>query len=131
MRYKARMRPSKLLCPETYAWFDIEPCLLKLDKEKYSRFNDDIDAIDDDGMVDIRKVITKTLFLISNNKSFLILTNVIPFKVLVLHRQIAMPYEIYKRKTHQTITQKEEDKIKQYASLVGMKSAQRLLLNRN
>ncbi|XP_017761459.1 PREDICTED: arginyl-tRNA--protein transferase 1 [Eufriesea mexicana] len=106
MRYKARMRPSKLLCPETYSWFDIEPCLLKLDKEKYSRLNDDIDAIDEDGIVDIRKV-------------------------LVLHRQIAMPYEIYKRKAHQTITQEEEDEIKEYASLVGMKCAQRLLLYRS
>ena len=38
-------------------WFDIESCLSKLDKEKYSRFNDDIDAIDEDGMVDICEVI--------------------------------------------------------------------------
>lgn len=57
MRYKARMRPSKLLCPETYGWFDIEPCLLKLDKQKYCRLNDDIDAIDEDGIVDVRKVL--------------------------------------------------------------------------
>ncbi|CAL7940449.1 unnamed protein product [Xylocopa violacea] len=105
MRYKARMRPSQLLCPETYAWFDIEPCLLKLDKQKYSRLNDDIDAIDEDGIIDLRKV-------------------------LVLYRQVAMPYEIYKKQTHQTITQEEEDEIKEYASLVGMKCAQRLLLYR-
>lgn len=57
MRYKARMKPSKLLCPETYMWFDIEPCLLKLDKQKYSRLNDDVNAIDEDGIVDIHKVI--------------------------------------------------------------------------
>lgn len=104
MRYKARMRPSKLLCPETYAWFDIEPCLLKLDKQKYSRLNDDIDAINEDNIVDIRKV-------------------------LILYRQIAMPYEIYKKQA-QTITQDEEDEIKEYTSLVGMKCAQRLLLYR-
>ncbi|CAK9828360.1 Arginyl-tRNA--protein transferase 1 [Anthophora retusa] len=105
MRYKARMKPSKLLCPETYAWFDIEPCLLKLDKEKYSRLNDDIDAIDEDGIVDVRKV-------------------------LVLYCQIAMPYKIYKKEYHQTVTQEEEDEIKEYASLVGMKCAQRMLLYR-
>ncbi|XP_043594136.1 arginyl-tRNA--protein transferase 1 isoform X2 [Bombus pyrosoma] len=104
MRYKARMRPSKLLCPETYAWFDIEPCLLKLDKQKYSRLNDDIDAINEDNIVDIRKV-------------------------LILYQQIAMPYEIYKKQA-QTITQDEEDEIKEYTSLVGMKCAQRLLLYR-
>lgn len=64
MRYKARMKPSKLLCPETYDWFDIEPCLLKLDKQKYSRFNDDIDAIDQDGIIDIDKVLNEILFII-------------------------------------------------------------------
>ncbi|CAK9799362.1 Arginyl-tRNA--protein transferase 1 [Anthophora quadrimaculata] len=105
MRYKARMKPSKLLCPETYAWFDIEPCLLKLDKEKYSRLNDDIDAIDEDGIVDVRKV-------------------------LVLYCQVAMPYKIYKKEYHQIVTQEEEDEIKEYASLVGMKCAQRMLLYR-
>ena len=65
MRYKARMKPSKLLCPETYMWFDIEPCLLKLDKEKYSRLNDDIDAIDGDGMVDISEVINKIIYILN------------------------------------------------------------------
>ncbi|XP_012154419.1 arginyltransferase 1 isoform X3 [Megachile rotundata] len=105
MRYKARMRPSKLLCPETYGWFDIEPCLLKLDKQKYSRLNDDIDAIDEDGVIDIRKV-------------------------LVLYREVAMPYEIYKRQSHHSVSPEEENEIKEYASLVGMKCAQRLLLYR-
>ncbi|KAK9301251.1 hypothetical protein QLX08_006330 [Tetragonisca angustula] len=104
MRYKARMKPSKLLCPETYMWFDIESCLSKLDKEKYSRFNDDIDAIDEDGMVDI-------------------------CEVLILYRKIAMPYNIYKRQA-QNVAQHEEDEIKTYASLVGMKCARRLLLYR-
>lgn len=57
MRYKARMRPSKLLCPETYVWCDIEPCLLKLDKKKYCRLNEDKDAIDEDGIIDISKIL--------------------------------------------------------------------------
>lgn len=107
MRYKARMKPSYLLCPETYAWFDIEPSLLKLDKQKYSRLNDDIDAIDEDGVVDVRKV-------------------------LVLYRQLAMTYEVYSRPQppRPNITREEEDEIKEYASLVGMKCAQRLLLYR-
>lgn len=56
MRYKARMRPSKLLCPETYVWCDIEPSLAKLNNEKYSRLNDEIDAIDEDGITDIGEV---------------------------------------------------------------------------
>lgn len=50
------MRPSKLLCPETYVWCDIESSLTKLNNEKYSRLNDEIDAIDEDGVADIREV---------------------------------------------------------------------------
>lgn len=70
MRYKARMKPSKLLCPETYMWFDIEPCLLKLDKQKYSRLNDDVNAIDEDGIVDIHKVINMIIFIFHITKFF-------------------------------------------------------------
>lgn len=40
-------------------WFDIDPCLVKLDNEKYSRLNNDIDALDEDGVVDAREVYYK------------------------------------------------------------------------
>lgn len=63
MQYKARMKPSKLLCPETYEWFDIEDCLIKLDKQKYCRFNQDIDAIDLDGIVDVNNVLNHILLI--------------------------------------------------------------------
>ena len=56
MRYKAKIRPSKLVCPETYVWCDIEKCLPKIDVTKYSRFNEDPSAIDEDGVVDIDQV---------------------------------------------------------------------------
>ena len=56
MRYKARMTPSKLLCPESYVWCDIDKCVPKLDANKYSRLNDDIDAIDEDGIINIDEV---------------------------------------------------------------------------
>ncbi|XP_018333588.1 arginyl-tRNA--protein transferase 1 isoform X2 [Agrilus planipennis] len=48
MRYKGRLGNSLLLCPETYKWFPIENCIPKLDANKYSRLNDDIDAIDEE-----------------------------------------------------------------------------------
>lgn len=128
MRYKACMRPSKLLCPESYAWIDIEPCLLKLDKQKYSRFNDDIDAIDEDGVVDIRKVRNEINFCTTIGHIKLIYR--LYLKVLILYHQVAMPYEIYKKRSSQPVTQEEEDETKEYASLVGMKCAQRLLLYR-
>ncbi|KAL1139910.1 hypothetical protein AAG570_006887, partial [Ranatra chinensis] len=57
MRYKARMNPSFLLCPEVYSWHPIENCVPKLEVNKYSRLNDDIDAICKDSEVDINKVL--------------------------------------------------------------------------
>lgn len=51
MRYKAKMRPSKLLCPATFKWFDIEHCIPKLNENKYSRFNDNPDDFDEDGKI--------------------------------------------------------------------------------
>lgn len=59
MKYKAKMKPSSLLCPETYIWCDINHCLTKLNHNKYSRFNDDDSAIDENGQLntqDIMKV---------------------------------------------------------------------------
>ncbi|RLU23926.1 hypothetical protein DMN91_004134 [Ooceraea biroi] len=108
MRYKARMQPSKLLCPETYVWCDIEPCLIKLDKEKYSRLNEDIDAIDENGVVDIREA-------------------------LILYQHIAMPYKKYKAQRTSArcrITQQEKREVEEYASLVGMPCARKMLLYR-
>ncbi|XP_050298320.1 arginyl-tRNA--protein transferase 1 isoform X4 [Anthonomus grandis grandis] len=46
MRYKGKLSPSDLLCPETYRWFPISKCLPKLDIDKYCRLNEDIDEID-------------------------------------------------------------------------------------
>ncbi|XP_024889146.1 arginyl-tRNA--protein transferase 1 isoform X3 [Temnothorax curvispinosus] len=105
MRYKARMRPSKLLCPETYVWCDIDPCLAKLNNEKYSRLNDEINAIDENGVVDVEEV-------------------------LVLYKNIAMPYKKYRtqRKTYQTREEKRE--VEEYARLVGMPCARGMLLFR-
>ncbi|XP_011635910.1 arginyl-tRNA--protein transferase 1 [Pogonomyrmex barbatus] len=102
MRYKAKMRPSKLLCPETYVWCDIEPSLAKLNNDKYSRLNDDIDAIDEDGVVNIEEV-------------------------LILHKNIAMPYKKYRL---QRTTREEKREVKEYASLVGMPCAREMLLLR-
>lgn len=38
-----------MLCSETYRWFNIDRCLKKLDKQKYSRFCDEEDVFDEDG----------------------------------------------------------------------------------
>ncbi|KAJ8951568.1 hypothetical protein NQ318_020444 [Aromia moschata] len=47
MRYKGKLVPSFLLCPETYHWMPMEKCVEKLDANKYSRLEDDIDATDE------------------------------------------------------------------------------------
>ncbi|XP_011158438.1 arginyl-tRNA--protein transferase 1 isoform X3 [Solenopsis invicta] len=107
MRYKARMQPSKLLCPETYVWCDIEPCLAKLNNEKYSRLNDDINAIDENGVVNVEEI-------------------------LILYKNIAMPYKRYKTQTWQTYQMAHEKReVEEYAKLVGMPCARRMLLYRS
>ncbi|XP_011876561.1 PREDICTED: arginyl-tRNA--protein transferase 1 isoform X2 [Vollenhovia emeryi] len=108
MRYKARMRPSKLLCPETYVWCDIEPCLTKLNNEKYSRLNDEINAIDENGVVNVEEV-------------------------LVLYKNIAMPYKKYRMqsKTYPFSSLGEEKReVEEYVRLVGMPCARAMLLYR-
>ncbi|XP_011497472.1 PREDICTED: arginyl-tRNA--protein transferase 1 isoform X3 [Ceratosolen solmsi marchali] len=98
MRYKARMQPSKLLCPETYIWCDVDKCLPKLDISKYSRLNEDSSAIDEDGIVDIQQV-------------------------LVLYHNKAMAYGVYRYVQNKLI----DDEIKEYASLIGKKCALNML----
>ena len=38
MRYKGRLGPSDLLCPETYTWHRLPPLVPLLDQHKYARF---------------------------------------------------------------------------------------------
>ncbi|XP_046474262.1 arginyl-tRNA--protein transferase 1 isoform X6 [Neodiprion pinetum] len=102
MRYKAGLRPSKLLCPETYVWCDIENCLPKLDKEKYSRLNEDLDAIDQNLSNDITQV-------------------------SVCYNRKIIPYHIYKKQAHSSA---DEDEIREYSHLVGTRCARNLALYR-
>lgn len=55
MRYKAKFRPSYLLCPLRYTWHAIEKCIQKLDNEKYSIFNESED-IQDNNIMSIEDV---------------------------------------------------------------------------
>lgn len=48
MRYKGRLSMSDLLCPETYDWCPIGRCIPKLEVNKYSRLNEDPNAVDGD-----------------------------------------------------------------------------------
>ena len=46
MRYKGRFKPSELACPETYEWSHLKDLTPTLDKQKYARFNKDLEARD-------------------------------------------------------------------------------------
>lgn len=126
MRYKAKIKPSKLLCPETYVWCDIDRSIAKLDKEKYSRLNEDLDAIDSDSIVDIEKVknlrnstITLQAFFLCDMKLDFSL------QVKILSRHKVMTYRLYENRSEE-----EDESVREYASLVGMKCAQNMLLYR-
>ena len=55
MRYKSQYKPSNLLCPETFTWVPVEECLPKLDRNKYSRLNQD-DSLKDEEQIDLSEV---------------------------------------------------------------------------
>lgn len=56
MRYKAAVAPSYLLCPEVYTWHPVKDCIPKLDLDKYSRFNEDPNAKDENSEVTLSEV---------------------------------------------------------------------------
>ncbi|XP_045127346.1 arginyl-tRNA--protein transferase 1-like isoform X3 [Portunus trituberculatus] len=106
MRYKGKYKPSFLLCPETYEWIPIELATPKLDKAKYSRLNDNVYAVDSNGRVDINKI-------------------------LVLHNRNLVRYGDYQSHFADEDDDEEEEEIREYASLVGAKSAYTLFLCRS
>nr|CAH92933.1 hypothetical protein [Pongo abelii] len=103
MKYKGQYRPSDLLCPETYVWVPIEQCLPSLENSKYCRFNQDPEAVDEDRSTE-------------------------PDRLQVFHKRAIMPYGVYKK---QQKDPSEEAAVLQYASLVGQKCSERMLLFRN
>lgn len=100
MRYKGQFYPSSLLCPEAYIFHPIEDCLPKLDVSKYSRFSSEDEA---DAIVNLDEV-------------------------LVLHKQIAMPYVVYKQQPH---LETNEDTVREYAQMAGKECVGRMLLYRS
>ena len=98
MRYKRNYYPSYLLCPESYNFTPIEPCLPKLDVRTYSRLNEQETA---------PEVVESWLD-----------------NTLVLFQRQKMPYAIFKALCGST----HDVKVKEYASFVGPEVASRMLL---
>ncbi|XP_063976059.1 arginyl-tRNA--protein transferase 1 isoform X2 [Diachasmimorpha longicaudata] len=108
MRYKAKVRPSFLLCPETYTWHPIEKCTPKLDKDKYSRLNEDINALDADCVISEDDI----------------------NQVRVYYRGPRLYGEV--RNTRLMCSGKDDMKeVKEYAELVGRKCAHNMCLFRS
>ena len=54
---QAKYQPSYLLCSETFRWFPLDACVVKLEKSKYARFCDDLKLDDEDGRVDDGQIV--------------------------------------------------------------------------
>ncbi|RMC11309.1 hypothetical protein DUI87_11428 [Hirundo rustica rustica] len=100
---RGQYRPSDLLCPETYVWTPIEQCLPLLEHSKYSRFNQDGNAVDEGRLKELGRV-------------------------KVLHKRTVMPYSVYKKRRKGP---SDEASVQQYASLVGQTCSERMLLFRS
>ncbi|XP_065220828.1 arginyl-tRNA--protein transferase 1 [Planococcus citri] len=101
MRYKARVSPSFLLCPEVYSWHPISQCLQKLDEYGYSRLNEDPNAKDANLSTAIQSV-------------------------LVLYREKIMRYGDFLRKGGSG----DDHEIKEYLKAVGKECANSMILYR-
>ncbi|KAK9506616.1 hypothetical protein O3M35_008515 [Rhynocoris fuscipes] len=101
MKYKARLTPSYLLCPEVYSWHPVEQCIPKLNLVKYSRLNDDESAVCEDSNISLNQV-------------------------LILWNHTAMTYGTYKSRSRK----QDENEVKEYAELVGKRASQNMLLFR-
>ncbi|XP_022208061.2 arginyl-tRNA--protein transferase 1 isoform X2 [Nilaparvata lugens] len=106
MRYKARYKPSFLLCPEVYSWHPVEAALIKLKKSKYSRLNDDEQAVDPHSQLDIEAI-------------------------PVVYNCTLVPYVRYRNSLGSKAQKLVDDEVTEYAKLVGMKCAKKILLVRN
>lgn len=119
MRYKSQYHPSFLLCPETYKWFDVTKCAPKLDKSKFSRFNEDMN---------IENVNTKSMARSDLNS------------VLVLYKHEAMPYgKLVELREQSAIRSKrfgencleDKEEVAEYATLTGSTLTRKMLLYRS
>ena len=100
MHYKGNYTPSFLLCPESYNFIPIEACLPKIDQAKYSRLCDG-ETIPEN----VEDWLGETLILKRNT--------IFRFSVLL---------------SRDPRTKHEEDKVKEYSTLVGRRVALRMLL---
>ncbi len=103
MRYKGQYTPSFLLCPDSYKFMPIETCLPKLDTSKYSRLRD---ASDEESPQEIPE--GKSLF----------------DPVIVLFKGSLFSYSALRS----LLSDKYDDQVKEWVSLVGPDVAKRMII---
>ncbi|XP_037949266.1 arginyl-tRNA--protein transferase 1-like isoform X3 [Teleopsis dalmanni] len=128
MRYKGKLAPSYLLCPESYSW-----CLLtqeirdKLDENKYQRLNSNL-SDEDPNKFEIRDL--DKVRLLVNQRHFVTYPQYIQsFKI----KHIDNILDIIRSRIYKEITGENDDRdiIIEYCKLVGKKCAHRLTYFKN
>lgn len=124
MKYKAKIQPSYLLCPEAKTWHPTIECLDLLKKNKYSRLNPDEGVVDEDsrGIHDEDIGVFFSGRGIGNFAVYLSLKSDDLFS-----RSTSRKHKSNKSSQEKSLSSTEEQ-VREYASLVGKKTAKSLLL---
>ena len=119
MRYKSRFQPSFLLCPEAKTWHPTKECVPLLDRNKYSRLNPSENKVDEDarGIQDEDIGIFIAGQGIANLSVYLSLKNT---------NETEDERDKSKSSKHNVLS--IEEKVREYATLVGKKCVKSMLL---
>ncbi|XP_053964692.1 arginyl-tRNA--protein transferase 1 isoform X2 [Anastrepha ludens] len=123
MRYKGRLVPSYLLCPETYTWHLLtDEIRTKLDQHKYQRFNCNASAKDAE---DFQESDLNNVVLLYNNTYLTYRQYIQSFKIPSIDNML----DVIRSRIYKKITGDDDDRdlVLEYGKLVGKSLAHRML----
>ena len=127
MRYKARIAPSYLLCPETYTFHPIERCLEKIEAMSACRLHPDPEA-KDECYTDATDRVSDHVGVCIRSAIFYSYEHYLKFsQVIVLDEGSPTLYPIYLMRYDAVV----EDDVKEFVRAVGKKGVESLLLLRS
>ncbi|XP_011185446.1 arginyl-tRNA--protein transferase 1 isoform X2 [Zeugodacus cucurbitae] len=123
MRYKGRLTPSYLLCPEVYTWHLLTDEIRdKLNQNKYQRFNANTDAkdVDDFQDSDLNKVV-----LLYDNTCLTYRQYIQSFKIPSIDNML----DVIRSRIYKKLTGDDDDRavVIEYGKLVGKSLSHRML----
>ncbi|XP_055919675.1 arginyl-tRNA--protein transferase 1 isoform X2 [Eupeodes corollae] len=124
MRYKGKLVPSYLLCPETYTWNLLtNEMRQQLDLQKYLRLNNDPEANDVDDFLETH--LDLVMLLIENNTCVTYREYIQSFNIETIDTMLDM----IRSRLYKEITGEVDDResILEYGKLVGKTCAHRML----